>query len=117
MINSNHLVTALTYFLLVVVGEVALFYLVQSIPEISQFAMPAMIAFFLGIAWLLKLRLVAVIVSSILIVLYGILSFYSDFPIYHVGYPQSFQEFLPVIAIKTGYYTFPLIAYIAIGKK
>jgi len=113
------MMAASKYFMLIIVVEIALFYLVRSFPNVTAFVMPVTILSFLVFAWLLKLKIPAFIVVSVLTVSYGVLSFYSDFPIYHVGYPVTFEEFLPTIGIKTGFYVFPLIAYISInfGKK
>lgn len=117
MKNANHLILATTYFLLIVIAEVSLFYAAESMPEISDYSMLLIISVFLSLAWLLKLKIPAVIIATVLTVSYGVLSFYSNFPIYFVGYPVSIEEFLPTIGIKTGYYITPLIAYVAIAKK
>jgi len=113
----NQIITAATYFLLIVLAEISLYYLSISLPSIADYAMLIALFGFLGLAWLLKLKFVALILSVNLNILYGVLSFYYDFPIYHVGYPDSFVEFLPLIGIKTAFYTFPLIAFLALGKK
>lgn len=115
--NTNHIVVALTYFLLVVVCEIALYYLVRALPSTADFVMPGTILLFVVLAWYLKPTLLSLVIVSILVMLYGALSFYSDFPVYHLGYPETIEEFLPDIGIKTGFYTFPLVAYVLLRKK
>ncbi len=114
---THHLIVAFSYFLLVVFAEVALYYLALSMPLVGDYSMLLTVVVFLGIAWLLKLRIPAVIISLLLIALYGVLSFYADFPIYYIGYPDTLSEFLPMIAVKTAYFSFPIIAYVALVKR
>ncbi len=119
MKNANHLILATCYLLLVIFSEIGLFYLAELMPTItiSDYSMLLMLAVFMGVAWMLKPRMPAVTIIVVLIALYGILSFYSNFSIYYVGYPASINDFVIVIAVKTAYYSFPVIAYVVISKK
>jgi len=110
------MILASVYLLLVVFAEIILFYLSGVYSVVGDFGMFITVGLFLAIAWMLKLKVPAVMITAVLIGFYGVLSFYSQFPIYDIDYPQSLEEFLPVIAIKVGYYIFPLILYIVIKK-
>ena len=117
MIKPNQLVVALAYVLCVVLLELGSYYLVVSIQEVTDYVMLLMTGLLLGISWLIKPKIAALFLAVVLIVLYGVLSFYSDFPIYFVGYPNTLEEFLPDVGLKTLFYAFPLIAYVAIKYK
>lgn len=117
MINVKQSKTAIIYVLLIIIMEVILYYAAVSMPSIADFAMLGTLVVFIGVAWVLKPKLNTLLVAATLIIVYGVVSFYLKYPIYHTGYPLEFQEFLQVIGIKTAFYSFPLIAYIVFNKK
>jgi len=108
---------ALTYVLCVVLLELGLYYLVASIQEITDYVMLLMSGLLLGLSWLIKPKFAGSLIAVVLIAMYGVLSYYSDFPIYYVGYPITLEEFLPDIGLKTLFYAFPLMAYVALKYK
>jgi len=108
MISKQELIRAFFYFSLVVIGEVVLHLSTAYFKMANDYTLPAMIFVFLIIAWLLKTNLITLGFISILVVIYGCVSFFTQFVVYTTEYPATLLDFAPTIMVKTLIYTFPI---------
>lgn len=108
MISKEELVKSLLYFFFMVLSEILLNLSTSYFMASNEYTMPAMIFVFILIAWLLRMGLANLGVVALLSVIYGCISYYSQYTIYAQEYPSSLIDFLPAILAKTLIYTFPL---------
>lgn len=97
--------------------EAILYYVVILAPVVADYAMFGSLGVYFLIAWKIKPKVLTLVYVIVLLMVYGVASFFVGYPIYHVGYPLIFEEFLPVIGIKTMFNTLPLIFALALKKK
>jgi len=117
MISKEELIRSLFYFSLVVIGEIILHLSTTYFMMANEYTLPVMIFVFLIIAWLLRTNLITLGLVSVLVVLYGCVSYFTQFFVYAAEYPASLVEFTPTILIKTLIYTFPIVAVVVLTPR
>ncbi len=117
MISKEELIRSFFYFSLVVIGEVVLYLSTSYFMITNDYTLPAMIFVFLIIAWLLKTNLKTLGLVSVLVAIYGCVSFFTHFVVYTTEYPVTLIDFAPTIMIKTLIYTFPIAVIVALSSR
>ena len=103
--------------MLVIFSEVVLHFSTEEYMVSNDYAMPATIVVFSIIAWLLKTDLKSFLIVVVLMLLYGVVSFLTEFSVYISDYPENFADFASVIMIKTLFYTLPLLLMVALKPR
>jgi len=109
MIGVKDIINSSIYATLVVLTEVVMFYGVQTLPSIAEYSMLITIAFLGLIGWALKPNILTIGLSLFLVFVYGVVSYELLYAIYFVGYPETLLEFIPEIAVKTLFFTLPIV--------
>jgi len=117
MISKQDLIIGFSYFVMVIFGEVVLHFSTEENMVANEYAMPATIIVFSIIAWLLKTNLKTMLLVVMLMLIYGVVSYLTNFVVYISEYPENFADFASVIMIKTLFYTLPLLLMVALKPR